>query len=69
MLLQNYHEVDLRVFLGAMRRWPVSAIKTIVPFLALASVAALELIPMRELKIAEGELERTISSEVRNYKG
>jgi hypothetical protein len=52
-----------------MRRWPVSAIKTIVPFLALASVAALELIPMRELKIAEGELERTISSEVRNYKG
>jgi glycosyltransferase involved in cell wall biosynthesis len=69
MLLQNYHEVDLRVFLGAMRRWPVSAIKTIVPFLALASVAALELIPMRELKVAEGELERTISSEVRNYKG
>ncbi len=69
MLLQNYHEVDLRVFLGAMRRWPVSAIKTIVPFLALASVAALELIPMRELKIAEGELERTMSSEVRNYKG
>jgi glycosyltransferase involved in cell wall biosynthesis len=68
MLLQNYHEVDLRVFLGAMRRWPVSAIKTIVPFLALASVAALELIPMRELKVAEGELERTISSEVRNYK-
>jgi glycosyltransferase involved in cell wall biosynthesis len=69
MLLQNYHEVDLRVFLGAMRRWPVSAIKTIVPFLALASVAALELIPMRELKIAEGALERTMSSEVRNYKG
>lgn len=69
MLLQNYHEVDLRVFLGAMRRWPVSAIKTIVPFLALASVAALELIPMRELKVAEGELERTMSSEVRSYKG
>lgn len=69
MLLQNYHEVDLRVFLGAMRRWPVSAIKTIVPFLALASVAALELIPMRELKVAEGEPERTMSSEVRNYKG
>ncbi|MFO5529625.1 MAG: glycosyltransferase family 2 protein [Cuspidothrix sp.] len=69
MLLQNYHEVDLRVFLGAMRRWPISAIKTIVPFLALASVAALELIPMRELKVAEGALERTMSSEVRNHKG
>jgi hypothetical protein len=69
MLLQNYHEVDLKVFLGAMRRWPVSAIKTVVPFLALASVAAWELIPMREFKVAETEIERTTTSEVRNYKG
>jgi glycosyltransferase involved in cell wall biosynthesis len=69
MLLQNYHEVDLKVFLGAMRRWPVSAIKTVVPFLALVGVAAFELIPMRELKVAETELERTTTSEVRNYRG
>ncbi|MBD2570828.1 glycosyltransferase family 2 protein [Anabaena lutea] len=51
MLLQNYHEVDLKVFLGAIRRWPVSAIKTVVPFLALASLAAFELMPTRELKV------------------
>jgi hypothetical protein len=69
MLLQNYHEVDLKVFLGAMRRWPISAIKTVVPFLALASVAVLELIPMRELKVAEAELERTTTSEVRSHRG
>ena len=69
MLLQNYHEVDMKVFLGAMRRWPVSAIKIVVPFLALVSVAAFELIPMRELKVAETEMDRTTTSEVRNYKG
>ena len=69
MLLQNYHEVDLKVFLGAMRRWPVSAIKTVVPFLALVGMAAFELIPIRELKVAEAELERTTTSEVRNYQG
>jgi hypothetical protein len=69
MLLQNYHEVDLKVFLGAMRRWPVSAIKTVIPFLGLASVAVLELIPMREFKVAETEMDRTTTSEVRNYKG
>ncbi|MFN6153097.1 MAG: glycosyltransferase family 2 protein, partial [Dolichospermum sp.] len=69
MLLQNYHEVDLKVFLGAMRRWPVSAIKTVVPFLALVGVAAFELIPMRELKVAETEMDRTTTSEVRNYQG
>ena len=69
MLLQNYHEVDLKVFLGAMRRWPVSAIKTVIPFLGLASVAVLELIPMREFKVAETEMDRTTTSEVRNYQG
>jgi hypothetical protein len=53
MLLQNSKEVDLRVFFGALRRWPMSAIKTVVPFLALVSVAALEFIPFREMNIAE----------------
>ncbi|MBD2499572.1 glycosyltransferase family 2 protein [Anabaena azotica] len=53
MLLQNSKEVDLRVFLGALRRWPISAIKTVLPFLALVSVAALEFIPLREMNLAE----------------
>ncbi|TAE61160.1 MAG: glycosyltransferase family 2 protein [Nostocales cyanobacterium] len=53
MLLQNFKEVNLKVLLGAIRRWPISAIKTAVPFLALASIAAFEVIPMREIQIAE----------------
>ncbi len=71
MIVQNFKEVNLKVFLGAMRRWPVSAIKIVAPFLALASAAAIELIPipMRELKMVDTELERTTASEVRNYKG
>jgi len=65
MIVQNFKEVNLKVFLGAMRRWPISAIKTVAPFLALASVAAFELMPMREFKVAEGEIGRTHTSEVR----
>ena len=65
MLLQNYHEVDLKVFLGAMRRWPVSAIKTVVPFLASVSMAAFELMPIREFKVAE--LRETPSQEMRQH--
>ncbi|MFK0731262.1 MAG: glycosyltransferase family 2 protein [Gloeotrichia echinulata HAB0833] len=53
MLLQNSKEVSLKVFLGALRRWPMSAIKTVVPFLALVGFTALEVIPVRELKLAD----------------
>jgi hypothetical protein len=67
MIIQNCKEVNLKVFLGAMRRWPVSAIKTVVPFLALAGVAALEFMPIREFKMAEGESDRTTTSETRKY--
>jgi len=63
MIVQNLKEVNLKVFLGEMRRWPVSAIKTVVPFLALASVAAFEVIPMREFKVAQAELEITKTSD------
>jgi glycosyltransferase involved in cell wall biosynthesis len=53
MLLQNSQEVSWKVFLGALRRWPTSAIKIVVPFLALVSLAAFEVMPLKELKIAE----------------
>ncbi|HLO89181.1 MAG TPA: glycosyltransferase family 2 protein [Nostocaceae cyanobacterium] len=66
MMLNNFQEVNLKVFLGALRRWPVSAIKTVVPFLALVSVAALEILPVRELKLAE--LNENPTQEVRMYK-
>jgi len=44
MLLQNFCEVNLKVFLGALRRWPISAIKTVIPFLLLVIGSAFELI-------------------------
>ncbi|MDD1416039.1 glycosyltransferase family 2 protein [Dolichospermum sp. ST_con] len=65
MMLNNFKEVNLKVFLGALRRWPVSAIKTVAPFLALTSIAALELIPIREFKMAE--LQEIPTQEVRKY--
>jgi glycosyltransferase involved in cell wall biosynthesis len=53
MLLQNGKEVNLKVFLGALRRWPMSAIKTVIPFLALIGLSVFELMPIRELRMAE----------------
>ncbi|MBD2496489.1 glycosyltransferase family 2 protein [Nostoc sp. FACHB-280] len=53
MLLQNGKEVNLKVFLGALRRWPVSAIKVAVPFVALVSLSMLDVMALKELKLAE----------------
>jgi glycosyltransferase involved in cell wall biosynthesis len=65
MMLQNFQEVNLKVFLGALRRWPVSAIKTVVPFLAMVSIAAFEIVPTREIKLAE--ISEPSTQEVRIY--
>jgi glycosyltransferase involved in cell wall biosynthesis len=53
MMLHNFREIDLRVFFGALRRWPVSAIQTVVPFLALVTISAFEIMAYPELRIAE----------------
>lgn len=55
MILQNGKEVNLKVFLGALKRWPVSAIKTVIPFVALLGISTFELIPItfNRLRIAE----------------
>ncbi|MBW4615416.1 MAG: glycosyltransferase [Desmonostoc vinosum HA7617-LM4] len=53
MLLQNSQEVSLRVFLGALRRWPVSAIKTVIPFIALVSLSIFDVMALKELKLVE----------------
>lgn len=65
MLLQNFREVNLKVFLGALRRWPVSAMKIVVPFLALVSLSVFEVMPLKEFKLAE--LNETSNQEFRNY--
>ena len=52
MILQNFQQVNMKVFLGGLRRWPVSAIKMVIPFLACVCVSAFELLLMESLKVA-----------------
>ncbi|MEO3705824.1 glycosyltransferase family 2 protein [Trichormus azollae] len=66
MMLHNFREINLRVFFGALRRWPVSAIQTVVPFLALVTISAFEIMAYPELKIAE--FQRTSNQVVRRNK-
>ncbi|MFN6535879.1 MAG: glycosyltransferase family 2 protein [Nostoc sp. EkiNYC01] len=65
MLLQNSKEVNWKVFLGALRRWPMSAIKTVVPFLALVGLCAFDVMVSKELKLAESS--EISSQEMRSY--
>ncbi|TAF06431.1 MAG: glycosyltransferase family 2 protein [Nostocales cyanobacterium] len=53
MMVHNFQQVNLKVFLGALRRWPVSAIQTVVPFLAIVGISAIEVMAAPEVKIAE----------------
>ena len=66
MLLQNSKEVNLKVFLGALRRWPMSAIKIVVPFLALVSLCAFDMMVSKELKLAESS--EIPTQEIQSYK-
>ena len=52
MIVHNFQQVNLKVFLGALRRWPISAIQTVIPFLAIVSISAVEVIAAPEVKIA-----------------
>jgi glycosyltransferase involved in cell wall biosynthesis len=51
MIVRNFKEVNLKVFLGALRRWPIFAIKTVIPFLSLIVVSAWDMITIKNLKI------------------
>ena len=66
MLLQNGKEVNLKVFLGALRRWPMSAIKTVVPFLALVSLCAFDVMVSKDFSLAEST--EIPAQEMRSYK-
>jgi glycosyltransferase involved in cell wall biosynthesis len=44
MIVKNLGDVNLKVFLGALRRWPLFTIQTVIPFLSLACLSALQLI-------------------------
>lgn len=44
MIVKNLGDVNLRVFLGALRRWPLFTIQTVIPFLSLSCLSALQLV-------------------------
>ena len=53
MIVKNFREVNLKVLLGALKRWPLFTMKIVIPFLALVGVSALQLITWKNLKMAE----------------
>lgn len=60
MILHNFREVNLRVLLGAFRRWPFSAIQVAVSFLALVTISSFEVMSKSEFKIAESSQSSSI---------
>ncbi len=65
MILHNFREVNLKVFLGALRRWPVFALNVGISFLTLVSLSAIEEVYPQNFKIAESRL---TSEELRSSK-
>ncbi len=53
MIVKNLKEVNLRVLLGALRRWPLFTIKTAIPFLTLIGVSAFQLMTLKSIKAPE----------------
>lgn len=52
MILKNLREVNLKVFIGALRRWPLSTIKIGIDFLANVCSTAFYLMTSQQVKIA-----------------
>lgn len=53
MVWRNFQEANLKVLLGALRRWPLFTIKTVVPFLTLVVLSILDIMANRELSVGE----------------
>ena len=50
MMVKNFKEANLKVFLGALRRWPAFAIRTIIPFLTFVGRALVGAAPAPNLR-------------------
>jgi glycosyltransferase involved in cell wall biosynthesis len=50
MILKNFQQANLRVMLGALRRWPLLTLRTVVPFLALVSLSGLNVMGALEFQ-------------------
>jgi glycosyltransferase involved in cell wall biosynthesis len=44
MIVKSFRESNLKVLLGALRRWPLFTLKTVIPFWGLVSVSTLKLL-------------------------
>jgi glycosyltransferase involved in cell wall biosynthesis len=55
MMVRTFKDANLRVFLGALRRSPAFAVRTLIPYLTSLSRAVFGVAPTRELKMAEGQ--------------
>jgi len=53
MIMKNFQEVNLKVLLGALRRWPFYTIETVIPFLTLVGMSAFELMTLKNIKVPE----------------
>jgi glycosyltransferase involved in cell wall biosynthesis len=53
MMVQTFKDANVRVFLGALRRWPAFAVRTLIPFLTSVGGAVVGATPVRELRMAE----------------
>ncbi len=51
MILKNFQQANLRVMLGALRRWPLLTLRTVVPFLALVSLSVLNAMGTLEFQV------------------
>jgi glycosyltransferase involved in cell wall biosynthesis len=53
MILQNWYDSNLKVLLGAIRRWPFETIKIMIPF---ASLVMLSWLPINDFKLWENDV-------------
>ncbi len=47
MMIQTFKDANIRVFLGALRRWPAFAVRTLIPFLTSVGGAVVGAAPAR----------------------
>lgn len=52
MMVQTFKDANLKVFLGALRRWPTFAIRTVIPFLTFVGRGMVGATPAPELRTA-----------------
>lgn len=62
IMIRTFKDASLRVFFGALRRWPVFTIRTLAPFIISLGRALVGATPVRELKIQSRAIETYDSS-------